>query len=189
LAVLHGGCSVPVGAYGDVRDGRLHLVAQVTATDGARVVRASGSCLLADAAGLGEQVAQELIGNGAEDILSAVRAVPHPHISTIEGGGMSHLPDGAGGDDEPAQGTNPLRGRSPIRRFMHRQLLTPGALCMPLLVYEAGARLDPIVPTVTLDRLADEVTELYDLGVGSVKLFSGGGLRDTYATDAGHPTA
>jgi porphobilinogen synthase len=55
---------------------------------------------------------------------------------------------------------------------------------MPTLVYEPGTRLDPIVPTVTLDRLGEEVRELYDLGVGSVKIFSGGEARDTYASDA-----
>ncbi len=71
LAQLHGGCSVPVGAYA-VRDaGELRLNAQVTSPDGRQVVagRVSGT----DPEALGLSLAGALLAHGAEEILREVR--------------------------------------------------------------------------------------------------------------------
>lgn len=75
LAELHGGCSVPVGAYAEVRsDGSLSLYAQVTSLDGTRQVSGSLSGPFGEPEKLGEALAGELIGQGARSILGEIRA-------------------------------------------------------------------------------------------------------------------
>jgi hydroxymethylbilane synthase len=74
LAELHGGCSVPVGAYAVTQsDGTLMLNAQVTSLDGRK--RAAGT--LSGPAGepekLGATLARELLGQGAGEILAEIR--------------------------------------------------------------------------------------------------------------------
>ncbi|MEV4741572.1 hydroxymethylbilane synthase [Streptomyces sp. NPDC049555] len=77
LAELHGGCSVPIGAYGKAQaDGTLTLSAQVSAVDGTRHVTAHGSGTVHSPEELGRRVADELLERGAEDLLSAVRPAP-----------------------------------------------------------------------------------------------------------------
>jgi hydroxymethylbilane synthase len=72
LAELHGGCSVPVGAFA-VRDGGdLRLNAQVTSPDGRQVV--AGSIIGTDPEAVGLSLATTLLGRGAEEILREVRA-------------------------------------------------------------------------------------------------------------------
>ncbi|MFE1378144.1 hypothetical protein ACFW6S_04190 [Streptomyces sp. NPDC058740] len=74
LAELHGGCSVPVGAWGRISpDGSLHLSAAVTSLDGAEQVTAAGSGLVADPEKLGLSVATDLLAQGAAGILAAIR--------------------------------------------------------------------------------------------------------------------
>ncbi|MER8234132.1 hydroxymethylbilane synthase [Streptomyces sp. NPDC094049] len=74
LAELHGGCSVPVGAWGRIGDdGLLHLSAAVTSLDGARQVTATGEGPVDDPAKLGACVAAELLAKGAGGILEAIR--------------------------------------------------------------------------------------------------------------------
>ena len=81
LNELHGGCSVPVGAYGEVRDGRLSLRAQVTSLDGQRVVVGELSQTLADTSGdairdaeaLGRALARQLKADGSDAILHEIR--------------------------------------------------------------------------------------------------------------------
>ncbi|WP_116210132.1 hydroxymethylbilane synthase [Streptomyces olivoreticuli] len=74
LAELHGGCSVPIGAFGKAHpDGTLTLSAQVSAVDGSRHVTAHCSGSVRDPEGLGRRVADELLTKGAEAILAAIR--------------------------------------------------------------------------------------------------------------------
>ncbi|MGG2462801.1 hydroxymethylbilane synthase [Streptomyces sp. RGM 3693] len=74
LAELHGGCSVPVGAWGRIgQDGLLHLSAAVTSLDGATQVTAAGSGPADDPEKLGACVAADLLTQGAADILAAIR--------------------------------------------------------------------------------------------------------------------
>ncbi|MGW0824647.1 hydroxymethylbilane synthase [Streptomyces sp. NPDC002845] len=75
LAELHGGCSVPVGAYAETRpDGSLSLFAQVTSLDGARRVSGSLSWASSEPEKLGAALAEELTDQGARSILDEVRA-------------------------------------------------------------------------------------------------------------------
>ncbi|MEV4877934.1 hydroxymethylbilane synthase [Streptomyces cyaneofuscatus] len=74
LAELHGGCSVPVGAWGRVgQDGLLHLSAAVTPTDGAQQVTADATGPADEPEKLGFCVAADLLNQGAAEILAAIR--------------------------------------------------------------------------------------------------------------------
>ncbi len=70
LNKLGGGCQVPIGAFAEVRDGGLHLVAIVADPDGSKVLRESreGS----DPVQLGESVGETLLQRGGDAILEAV---------------------------------------------------------------------------------------------------------------------
>ena len=70
LNKLGGGCQVPIGAFAEVRNGRLHLEAIVADPDGSKVLRESrdGS----DPVQLGESVGDTLLQRGGDAILEAV---------------------------------------------------------------------------------------------------------------------
>lgn len=71
---LGGGCQMPVGALASsLRGESLELVAIVTSLDGAQVIRVTDHGPHEDAVRLGERVASQLIGQGANDILAAAR--------------------------------------------------------------------------------------------------------------------
>ena len=72
LAELHGGCSVPVGAWAVPHGDGLRLTARVTSLDGARQV--ARSAVGADARELGRTLARDLLEGGAEYILQEIRA-------------------------------------------------------------------------------------------------------------------
>jgi hydroxymethylbilane synthase len=67
---LGGGCQVPIGAFAEVCDGRLHLDAIVADPDGSKILRESrdGS----DPVQLGESVGEILLQRGGDAILEAV---------------------------------------------------------------------------------------------------------------------
>lgn len=77
VEALGGGCQTPIGALASPaeRDG-LTLTAAVVSLDGARAVHARGDGLRRDAAALGRQVAADLIGKGASEILAEAERVP-----------------------------------------------------------------------------------------------------------------
>ncbi|PJG83248.1 hydroxymethylbilane synthase [Caviibacterium pharyngocola] len=69
---LQGGCQVPIGGYAVIQDGELYLRALVGALDGSRIIRAEGKSAVENAEKLGEQIAQQLLAQGADVILNAV---------------------------------------------------------------------------------------------------------------------
>jgi hydroxymethylbilane synthase len=77
LGTLRGGCQAPLGALARWTDGQLHVAAVVGAVDGARMLRSQRrgpATDPAEAAALGEQVAEDLRRQGAADLLAAARA-------------------------------------------------------------------------------------------------------------------
>lgn len=72
LQALGGGCQVPVGALARVDGADIHLDGMVADTDGVRLLRGRRFGRADDPASVGEQLAQELIGLGAEEILAEV---------------------------------------------------------------------------------------------------------------------
>jgi hydroxymethylbilane synthase len=73
LAKLEGGCQVPVGALGELVDGRLVLRAEVCSTDGAETVAGRCEGEPAEAGALGVELAHRLLDGGAGAILAALR--------------------------------------------------------------------------------------------------------------------
>jgi len=74
LAELHGGCSVPVGAYATtLPNGELELFAQVTSLDGRRRVSGRRTHQADEPEKLGAALAYELLDQGADSILAATR--------------------------------------------------------------------------------------------------------------------
>jgi hydroxymethylbilane synthase len=67
LAVLGGGCQVPIGAHAILEDGTIHLRAIVISTDGSRMVKRESYGV--DAKRLGTALGEELLANGAREIL------------------------------------------------------------------------------------------------------------------------
>lgn len=73
LRSLEGGCQAPIGAWGRVVDGRLHLDGVVAGLDGERVVRGHVESYPDDDTGIA--LARQLLAEGADDILASIRAV------------------------------------------------------------------------------------------------------------------
>lgn len=74
LAELHGGCSVPVGAYAEsLPGGRLRLSGQVTSLDGTTQISATRVGDAGDPESLGRDLAADLVAQGAHRILNAIR--------------------------------------------------------------------------------------------------------------------
>lgn len=74
LATLRGGCLAPVGAWARVDDaGQLTLDAVVLDREGKQRLEATATGKLEDAAALGRQAAQQLIENGASDLIQSSR--------------------------------------------------------------------------------------------------------------------
>ncbi len=69
---LGGGCQVPIGAFAEKRDGKLHLDAIVADPDGSRLLRESRDGDLDDPEKLGNDVGDTLLRRGGDEILDAV---------------------------------------------------------------------------------------------------------------------
>jgi hydroxymethylbilane synthase len=78
LATLRGGCLAPVGAWGRVENSLLHLDGVVLSGDGRQRIAASSSGPPSSAADLGQQVAEQLIAQGAEGLIAASRGPGGP---------------------------------------------------------------------------------------------------------------
>jgi hydroxymethylbilane synthase len=74
LATLRGGCLAPIAAWGRIEDdGRLHLSACVVSLDGSRRLTAEALGNAADALALGRQAAEQLLADGAAEIIQQAR--------------------------------------------------------------------------------------------------------------------
>jgi len=71
LRRLGGGCQVPIAAHAVEQNGRLQLHGLVASLDGARVVRARAEGATSDPETLGVSVAEDLLAQGAREILDA----------------------------------------------------------------------------------------------------------------------
>lgn len=70
---LGGGCQLPVAAYAEIRDEKLFLRGLVASSDGAKIIRAECTDLSQNAEKLGSQVADDLLQQGANEILHSIR--------------------------------------------------------------------------------------------------------------------
>lgn len=72
LRRLEGGCQVPIGAYGEVKDGQLTLTGLVASIDGARFLQKTVVCTPEESEKVGISLADDLIIQGAGKILNEV---------------------------------------------------------------------------------------------------------------------
>lgn len=73
-ARLGGGCHVPVAVFAEIDSGKMTVRGLVGELDGSRILRASTSGIPEDAVRLGQQVGDQLIRQGAQQILDKVYA-------------------------------------------------------------------------------------------------------------------
>jgi len=66
---LQGGCQVPIGSYSELQGDEIWLRALVGEPDGSKIVRGEISGPVADAETLGTKLAEQLLDEGAKDIL------------------------------------------------------------------------------------------------------------------------
>lgn len=78
LAELEGGCQVPIGAHAVLEGGTLKLEAMVASLEGDRQLRVTVDGPMADAEALGRRAAEELLAQGTEEILAAIRPISLP---------------------------------------------------------------------------------------------------------------
>jgi hydroxymethylbilane synthase len=69
---LQGSCQVPLGGFAELIDGRLRMRGFVATPDGARLLRAERNGLSSDPEALGRAVAEDLLTQGAGEILAAL---------------------------------------------------------------------------------------------------------------------
>ena len=73
LAALRGGCLAPVGAWGRIENHALCLTGVVLSPDGKTRVEAAASGPIENAISIGEQVAAQLLAQGAGELIVAAR--------------------------------------------------------------------------------------------------------------------
>jgi hydroxymethylbilane synthase len=73
MAVMEGGCRVPLGCYGEERDGKLHLLGYLGTPDGREEIREEADGEFSQAGVLAETLAQTMLKKGGERILQKLR--------------------------------------------------------------------------------------------------------------------
>lgn len=73
LAVMHGGCSIPLGAYARLNGEQLLIDAMIADVEGRNLIRRSTLCLPGQAQGSAEELAGRLLAAGGQEILEQFR--------------------------------------------------------------------------------------------------------------------
>ena len=73
LAILEGGCQVPLGIRATQRGTELHVRARVCSLDGVTAVNAESAGPANEAAQIGERIARDLLQRGAAAIVESAR--------------------------------------------------------------------------------------------------------------------
>jgi hydroxymethylbilane synthase len=76
LRKLQGGCQVPIAGHAEVKGDQVRLRGLVANLDGTVIIRGERTGPVADAARVGEELADELLARGAGAILSAIEKGP-----------------------------------------------------------------------------------------------------------------
>lgn len=71
---LNGGCQVPIAGFAEIKSGVLHLRGLVGSVDGTQMLFAEAQGGLHEAEKIGEQVAEDLLAQGAAEILAQIYA-------------------------------------------------------------------------------------------------------------------
>lgn len=73
LRTLFGGCTTPISAYAHIENGQLHFEGNLCSLDGVTSMTVTRTVPVADAAGLGWNTAQEILANGGDKVIEAIR--------------------------------------------------------------------------------------------------------------------
>jgi hydroxymethylbilane synthase len=73
LRALAGGCSTPISALAQIEDGFLQFTGSIVSVDGKEKIEAQKKVPLNKIEHLGREAALEIIGNGGDKILEAIR--------------------------------------------------------------------------------------------------------------------
>lgn len=73
LTKLQGGCQVPIGAYAQIQKNEVFLDAIICTVDGGHAIKDTHSGPIAQAAKLGEELAQRMLESGGKKILYEIR--------------------------------------------------------------------------------------------------------------------
>jgi hydroxymethylbilane synthase len=76
LRKLQGGCQVPIAGHAEVKGEQVRLRGLVANLDGTVLIRGERAGPVADAARVGEELADELLARGAGEVLSAIEKGP-----------------------------------------------------------------------------------------------------------------
>lgn len=79
LRTLLGGCSTPISALAQIKEGRVHLQGNILSPDGKMKAELERTAPLEDAAALGVKAANELLENGGKEIVQLIRQKDIPH--------------------------------------------------------------------------------------------------------------
>lgn len=71
-AYLEGGCQVPIAGYATLRNDQIQIEGRVGSVDGKVILKAQRVGAIEQAEQLGEQLAQDLLAQGAGDLLKAL---------------------------------------------------------------------------------------------------------------------
>jgi hydroxymethylbilane synthase len=77
LACMHGGCSIPLGVYAQIREDTIVIHALISDADGTRRIKLSRSAPVQRAAQCAEQTARDLLAAGGRRILDEIRNPEH----------------------------------------------------------------------------------------------------------------
>ena len=81
LATLEGGCQVPIAAYAEVDDSSFYLRGLVASPDGTQVLRGERRGPWSEAAAAGRDLAEHLLGQGAQALIEAGLAAHNAEAS------------------------------------------------------------------------------------------------------------
>ncbi len=73
MRTLEGGCQIPVGAYSSIDTDKITLTGFVASLDGSSYLKITDTANINEAAALGEELANKLIDQGANEILNQIR--------------------------------------------------------------------------------------------------------------------
>lgn len=69
---LEGGCQVPIGGFAEIESGTLRMKGLVGSADGKTILTAYGDAPSTEPEALGKQIANDLLGQGADSILATI---------------------------------------------------------------------------------------------------------------------
>lgn len=70
-ATLRGSCSIPLAGFATIQANQLHMQAKIGWPDGSKILKANGTGTLDEPEALGKRLAEDLLNQGAQEILDA----------------------------------------------------------------------------------------------------------------------